>query len=374
VANLPSKDVGLRPEFTALLRHADLEPTHLITLDDLPSVIEGFENQALDRENTNWILVDHNALEGSLGRFYSNQVSGVIDHHAVEDKDRLNSLARNEESQPRIIETSGSCTSLVTNYLRPTWDELSKQSRDVPEPDSSDEQQCSGGPLWDAQVAQLALASILIDTTNLRAKDKVTDNDTKAVSYLEAKIEACPEVASKFDRDQFYEEISNAGRDIGQLSVWDILRKDYKQWQEGELSVGISSVAKPLSFIIDKAKHEGSGGERDDHLLDIIGAYAKDQKLDIYMVMTAFLDSDCTFRRQLFAWGLFPAGADSVKIFEQMSTQELGLKAIPSPLSGSGDDGEERMGWRKVWQQGNTQHSRKRVAPLIREAMKDVGG
>ena len=38
VTNIPSSEVRLRPELTALLRHADLKPADLITLYDLENI------------------------------------------------------------------------------------------------------------------------------------------------------------------------------------------------------------------------------------------------------------------------------------------------------------------------------------------------
>jgi exopolyphosphatase len=115
ITNIPAVDIQLRPEYLAVFRHADIEPGHLITLDDLPPLSD--IQTKLVPENTQWVLVDHNALQGRLGKIYSERVAGVIDHHDDEGKVR-----KDTGDEPRIIEKSGSCTSLIANYCRPTWD------------------------------------------------------------------------------------------------------------------------------------------------------------------------------------------------------------------------------------------------------------
>ncbi|KAK3076590.1 hypothetical protein LTS18_012610, partial [Coniosporium uncinatum] len=107
VTNIPRADIQLRPEFLALLPHANLEPHHLITLSDLPDLSE--IKARLPPENTKWILVDHNALQGELGKIYAGRVVGAIDHH-----DEENMIPEETGVEPRVITKTGSCTSLVT--------------------------------------------------------------------------------------------------------------------------------------------------------------------------------------------------------------------------------------------------------------------
>src|SRR5579862_695330 len=121
LANLSCSDLRLRPEFLALLPHADLDSSLLITLDDLPPPSE--RASKMPPEDTKWVLVDHNALQGELGEVYGGRVSGTIDHHEEENK-----VPVDTGPEPRIVEKSGSCTSLVTEYFRNGWDKLSAQA------------------------------------------------------------------------------------------------------------------------------------------------------------------------------------------------------------------------------------------------------
>ncbi|KAF2179800.1 DHH phosphoesterase [Zopfia rhizophila CBS 207.26] len=364
VTNIPYSGIQLRPEFLALLPHANIEPQHLITLDDLPdmSVIKS----KILPENTRWILVDHNALQGQLGKIYSDRVAGVIDHHEDENK-----FPDDTGSEPRVIKKAGSCTSLVTEYCREAWDLLSGSATSSGAAHAQRDRLsdgAAGAKLWDAQVAQLGLASILIDTANLQSKDKITEHDTQAVEYLEAKIMSCPQLSAKFDRSKFYKEIDSAKKDIGGLKLQDILRKDYKQWNERGQKLGISSVVMPIDFIQKKAGKEANTQSLDEAYLEELRKFREDQDLDLFTVMTTSTSSEGEFQRELLVWAFTDNAISAARKFAADAREELGLE----DWHGSGGTTHDHHGekqWRKVWWQRNVQHSRKRVAPLLREAM-----
>lgn len=360
ITNIPASGIQLRPEFMAVFKHANIDAHHLLTLDDLPdlSVIKS----KLPPENTRWILVDHNALQGQLGTIYSDRVSGVIDHHDEEGK-----VPADTEDEPRIVDRSGSCTSLVANYCRPTWESLSDSGR------SSGATRAQGDSLsddgagvkcWDAEVAQLGLASVLIDTSNLQSKDKTTEHDRTAVEYLEAKIVMCPRLAG-FDRSAFYKEIDTAKKDIGGLKLQDILRKDYKLWDDNGRKLGISSVVKPLSFLQKKAMDEAGSPTKEHALLSALHRFATEHHLDVYSVMTTSTSSEGEFQRELLVWAFGDAAVSAARKFARDSRDELGLEDWHDGTLGHDGDGQLR----KVWRQRRVQHSRKRVAPLLRQAM-----
>ncbi|EOD51050.1 putative exopolyphosphatase protein [Neofusicoccum parvum UCRNP2] len=309
VVNIPAADLQLRPEFLALLPHANLQPQHLITLDDLPPL--DTIGRTLQRENTKWILVDHNALQGILG-------------------------------QVQLLEPG--------HGIPPTHaDETANDAAQV--------------QLWDAQAAQLVLASILIDTTNLTSKEKTTEHDVAASGYLEAKIMLCDQTNPEFSRDKFYDEINHAKQDIGRLALNDILRKDYKQWNEGGVKLGISSVVKPLDFLQEKAKQERHG---DLSFRDALGQFAKQRELEMYAIMTAFTTGDGEFRRQLLLWALSDRAEAQARAFAESATKELDLQELEGDFHVGGRD----QGWKKAWRQGNIAASRKQVAPMLREKMR----
>ena len=309
--------------------------------------------------------MDHNALQGQLGKIYSGRVAGVIDHHDDEHK-----VPEDTGSEPRVIIKTGSCTSLVTEYCRPSWDSLSNAGMSSGAAHAQGDSLANDAAvtkLWDAQVAQLGLASILIDTSNLENEDKTTEHDKKAVTYLEAKIHSCPRLAG-FDRTKFYEQIDAAKKDIGGLKLQDVLRKDYKQWDEGSEKLGVSSVVKPIDFLQKKAAKEIDGVSQEEAFSDALQSFAKERDLGLYAVMTTSTSSSGDFQRELLLWAFNEAATASAKDFESQSKKELGLEDWKgSNGQDYGKDGKAE--WRKVWWQREVQHSRKRVAPLLREAM-----
>lgn len=346
VTNIPASDLSLRPELAALLRHADLEPTQLITLDDLPD---------LDAGRTEWTLVDHNAMQGRLGSLYADKVTGCIDHHDDEGKVP-------KDGKPRIVEKAGSCNSLVANYCRSVWDKLSDTSSAVCAAHGQDDSLMNDNAFtstWNAQVAKLALASILIDTINMTAQSKVTDHDNKAVLYLTARINSSPKIGKSFNLDNFYEEINSAKSDIDSLSAEDILRKDYKQWSEGSLTLGISSVVKSIEYMQGKS----------DDLPKTLKDFAEARKLDVVSVMTAYTSDSGDFARQLLVMPMNKKASSAVAKFTDAASKELNLHESGVELASSKSDTNDSDGL-FMWDQRNLDATRKRVGPLMREAMK----
>ncbi|KAF2402957.1 DHH phosphoesterase, partial [Trichodelitschia bisporula] len=329
ILNIPAADLALRPEFTALLPYAGLQPSQLITLDDVPPTLTPGAVSVL--------LVDHNAITGPMERF-ADGVSGCIDHH--DDEGKVPATA-----ELRIIERTGSCTSLVVGHVAAAWDALDP------------------APEVDAQVAKLALGAILIDTGCLGDGDKVTEHDRRAVDVLEGKIAAAWE---EWDREVFYAALRQAKEDLGPLALRDVLRKDYKEWDES-LRVGVASVVKPLAWMADKAGRE-TGKSPAAALLADVDAFAKERNAGLFAVMTTHTNDDGHFHRELLLLGFGSAGIEAGERFVAESTEELSLApwAGSLNLAGADADGQTR---RWAWEQHATQHSRKRVGPLLRAAV-----
>lgn len=346
ITNIPRQDLSLRPELTALLRHADLKPKDLITLDDINSITE-----TLPVETTDWTLVDHNVLQGELGKVFSGQVTGVIDHHEDEGAVPKNTV-------PRVTEKSGSCNSLVVNHCRPLWDEVSGMASTVGAALGQNDiiiDDFAYASTWDAQVAKLALGSIFIDTMKLKSEDKTTEHDHKAVHYLEAKIGISHKISPTYDRVTFFNEINDAKSDLDDLSLVDVLRKDYKQWTEGDLNLGIASCVRSIKYI----------GKKAHSFTTEVVDFARSRKLDLFAVGTSHSD-DGSFKRQL----LLIAVKDGKPVevankFERDCSKELQLQ--PNEADITSIDGSPP--WLRFWEQKNLAASRKQVAPLLRKCM-----
>lgn len=338
LSNLPRADLALRTELIPVLSHANLEPSDLITLSEF-----GPLNQPpfkLPAERTRWLLVDHNALQGELGSMYGTRLAGCIDHHDEEGK-----VPQDCGAEPRIVRKCGSCSSLVVEYCREAWDALRSENKEALS--------------WDAQLARLALAPILIDTTNLTDEYKVTPVDVESTKYLESLILAEP--GATYDREEYFQKVTAAKNDIGDLRLPDILRKDYKQWTEaGSTTLGISSVVKDIQFLIDKA-----GGQV--KLFAAMKDFATARSLSIFSIMTTS-QKDGAFRRELLIWALNKRGVRAAERFEADYKEELGLQPWGDGSLNFSDDEQ----WRRCWWQQRVEHSRKQVAPMLRASIQNT--
>lgn len=339
ISNLPRGDLPLRQELLPVLARANIKTSDLITLSDLPSIAD--KSKRIPPGQTRWILVDHNALQGELGSIYGSQVVGCIDHHDEEHK-----VPKETGDEPRVIQPCGSCSSLVIEYCKDAWTKLSAESK-------SDESKT-----WDCEVASLALGPVLIDTSNL-TNTKTTPVDIDAALYVEALIKA--EKGEEFDSMKYWSEIREMKESIDRLTVPEILRKDYKQWNEPDNILGISSMVKTISFLLKKA-------ESKEQLLQQLKKHSEERGLSMCCVMASHHDGD-HYTRELLLWAFNEQGVSAAKQFEQDSRIELGLEE----WDGGELDLDGTHEWRRCWWQRKTQHSRKRVAPLMRSAIDKAG-
>ncbi|KAK4463192.1 hypothetical protein QBC42DRAFT_70117 [Cladorrhinum samala] len=361
LSNLPKADLNLRPELGAVCRSAGLQPSDLITLSDLPR-----DSQTgkilLSPDSTRWLLVDHNVLTGPLTPF-SKQVIGCVDHH--EDEGLVP-----QDSSPRVFARCGSCMSLVVDQCREIWSSLPPSPAD------------------DASLAAVAMAPILVDTTNLTSKDKTTDWDTKAAEFAESKLgdpnlqaassstsssgiqqqDGNPATNEAYDRAGYFDHLTKLKDDINGLSYRDILRKDYKRWTDGGLNLGISTVVQGFDNVVGLPGDSGDGGGGKKQFLEALKSWAEEQELDIAAVMTVS-KPDGVFTRELLVWALNEQAVKVVKQFVQRSGEDLKL-ATWKEGEMDATDKEEGTEWRACWRQENVKHSRKQVAPMLREAMK----
>ncbi|KAL9069326.1 MAG: hypothetical protein Q9161_005606 [Pseudevernia consocians] len=350
--NIPASRLRLRPEFSAVCAHANIAIDRLITLDDLPS-------QSNQLRSVRWILVDHNKLQGSLGNQYSSRVRGVIDHHEEE-----NAVPENTDPEPRVVEKCGSCTSLVVRQCKPAWDSISSSSLSTGAAHGQGEVAVNDSAVtqvWDAQVAKMALASILVDTANLTAPGKVEQVDRDSVDYLEAKIQLSSKDAATWSRDLYYKEIDEAKRNISSLSLIEVLIKDYKGWTESGAKLGISSVVKPLDFLVQKASEEKLPSFEEQ-----LQQFMDDRDLSVFAIMTTSTSSKGEFQRELLVQARSSASSSAINFAEQgvsdFQLEDLNIKGVST---------QDKPGqyWRKVWLQKDLSKSRKQVAPLLRKAM-----
>ncbi|PYI12234.1 DHH phosphoesterase [Aspergillus sclerotiicarbonarius CBS 121057] len=392
--NLPSVPAGpelrrLRPEFVKSLWLSTHPPApddqtwadtpesagpllhdHLLTVADFAAHLQQTPDHPISADA---VLVDWNALpirspshprgQGSLPALptITFTVLGCIDHHV--DESFLAPIT--DPDQPFLLQPSGSCTSLVVNMLD-KMDRWRRTTTPIPNPP-------------ERQLAKLAMSPILIDTSNFTAKEKVTDADTLAYSFLRSKINSGPhdDTEKPWDHNAFYEEINTAKRNsLDLLTVEEVLDRDYKQWTESpasnpqkeEVEIGICSMVRSLPWVVQKA---GSA----EAFLDALGEFATQKELQIVMVMTAFTAGpEGRFCRELLVCAKEGTGVRGVEAFMDRAGAELGLeewRVLDGEEGAELRDAEcaDKTLRKWIWVQGDVTKSRKQVAPLIREAV-----
>ncbi|KAJ5536490.1 hypothetical protein N7513_009676 [Penicillium frequentans] len=341
---------------------------HILTTADFA---QSLKDQSIARKlDVDTTLVDWNALpervdgadrKGSLGGILSGvtfRAIGCIDHHV--DEDFMPNKEALPTGQPLIIQPGpGSCASLITNEMnkRGFWTVATSSADDF------------------AQVAKLALAPILIDTSNLTAEGKVTDVDVQAVEFLRPQ----PAGDYSWNMEKFYDQILAAKQNsLDRLTLHEVLDRDYKEWTETaksdqSITLGFCSSVKPIRWVIEKA-----GGPQE--FLDGVRSFATSggRQLDVVVVMTSFTSSEDQFSRELFICVVGDKGLAGIEKFVAHTASHLGL-AEWTALDGTVVDvSEEEIRstlngdkgiWRALWVQKDTKASRKQVAPLLRDAV-----
>ena len=387
VLNLPYVETGdlwrLRPEFGVAIRaafdgltpHTKLEQSQeavearrrrekslleqLITVHELanndkalPSLRQAFQPSDRYRhselqEKLDVILVDHNAPaietvtdEDIRARF---EVVGCIDHHVEENY-------VSKHATPRVIKLGiGSCTSLVTEHLRSInlW---------TVEPDHKKLPGLT-------QISRLALTPILVDTWDLKAPgDKCSDLDREQVAFLD------PQTGDDFDREDLFHQVNAAKYEsLNLLRMQEIFARDYKSYAEeledgSFLNVGIASVFEDLEWLSKHAKGK-------QNLVHELVKYAQhgEKVLEVFGLLTKSGN-----RKEVGIFGFGEAGRKAITIFEN-SAKELQLKEWheDDALSKQLDEQVGAQSW-KIWWMGDISKSRKQVAPLLRNALKQT--
>ena len=333
---IPRADVPLRPELTYLLSQTGIDRADLCTLDDVRSI---------DPSRTSVFLVDHNVPRGGLADIWGDdvrrmKVEGIIDHH--EDEGVF--ITQREGMKRYDVQKSGSCASLVTNWIssRPSSHLVSNDP--VVQFDISGLLRENVGEM--RGVAQLLLSAILIDTANL--KSKATSHDYRAAQYLTQYI---PEL----NLLNLYDTLRDVKNSIDGMSLAEILRRDYKEFSTPLGKLGVSTVNRPIPVL----KNRFSSFEED------VKDFIVERGLCTHILMTwNFHDGE--FQRAGMIVSRFE---DVVTSFKEKGRDKFGMHGVESEIGSVVD------GWTEwVYEQDDLDASRKQVAPFVQEVMKSVRG
>jgi len=297
--NIPRADFKLRTEAVYLFQEAGVNIDDLLFSEDLDL------DKLKSLGNLKLILVDHNKLAANQDGLKSAVVE-ILDHHA------------DEKSYPSSTKTDirsvGSCATIVAESF------LKDQKNSI-----------------DSSLGTLLLGTILLDTVNLDPEaGRVTDDDSKIAKEI---VEI-----SALDSKKLFDKLQFEKFNVSSLGSFDLLRKDYKEWQLGAAKLGIGSVLLPVEDWTAK----------DSEIASAFDSYLKERKLDVLLAMNAFTAPE--FTRQLVVY--IPDEKLRAAVISFLEGSDLGLKKIDTgSLTGSC----------VFYNQKNLGISRKKLQPLLKD-------
>lgn len=314
-------DLHLRQDVIWLFSELGIDPDALLYSDDLSTEVLSSVDKLFIT------LVDHNSPKGFLERFKSN-IAEVIDHHEQTE----NTLASGDGVKV-AIENVGSCSTLVAERILG-----------------------DNAGIVDEKLAALLLASILLDTGDLKLQERTTVKDTAIAEQLLQKV------ASGVDREKFYTKLFEQRSDISQLATLDVLRRDFKLERVGDkFSFGFSTVTTLLSDFL----------QRPDIFRDLSSFYAS-HSLDALLLLGIHVSSrdDAEKRRQIaiFRPSSQPSISPVPHLLESLSSlleDDPDLKCDRVDESIDGFDGV-------LLEQGNVAVSRKQIIPKVVQFVSSV--
>lgn len=331
---IPRADIPLRPELSYVFEQVGIDVDDVCTLDDISTI---------DPARTGLFLVDHNVPRGTLAEIYDFQshperkelVEGIIDHH--ENEKHFDELQGNMKRYD--IQTSGSCSSLVTKWIMGYSSPNQASSAAFNGP-----QLLRANPAEARDIAQLLLSAILIDTVNLT--QNVTPNDPIACQFL---VEFIPEL----NLTTFYDRIQSVKLSVTGMSLQDLLRRDYKEYDTPLGKLGMSTVNRKISFL----RSQFPDFNRD------YKKFVTDQGLNTHFTMTVSGQGDEFERGGM----VLTENKNVIELFAKMGKEKYGIREIPEKFEDIKD------GWTCwVYYQDDVFASRKQITPLIREIMEKL--
>lgn len=154
-------------------------------------------------------LVDHNAPRAIWG---NATIVSILDHHTDQG------LAPN--ASPRLIQKTGSCSSLVAEVILDSLPSKGHPLREEGEMDPT-----LHGPL-PVELVELLLRTIAIDTSALR-NDSASEVDYRSAKRL-MELSSWKRRDARKTMKLLNKDLSTSKKDLGVLDLRDLLRRDWK--------------------------------------------------------------------------------------------------------------------------------------------------
>jgi exopolyphosphatase len=223
----PRDALDLRPENKLALHNVQMSPGHrdLLTIDELPMPAE-----ELAEKVKGIVLVDH---PEALSAWQKAKVISLFDHH----KDR----GAAPDARPRIFEGTASCTTIVAREMLNELEALPYEYH-VPH-----------------EVVELIMDAIALDSDGLKKgtpEDKFTSR--RLLKRSNWRKEKLLDVMDRLD-----DEMSKAKKDLDDLGIRDLLRRDWKgdlvetkSDNHPQVHLGFASIPFSLDDQIKRTLHE----------------------------------------------------------------------------------------------------------------------
>ncbi|KAG9104023.1 hypothetical protein FRC06_006103 [Ceratobasidium sp. 370] len=378
--------IDLRPENKLALReYGNMRRGHadILTIEELP-----LPPNELAPYIDGIYLVDHNRVRSDWGEAGARAVKGVLDHH--------NDLGLYPNAEPRVIEPSGSCASLVVHEILDLWDK--------DDDDLTFKGECINSVVAPFKVhptdlpmelADLLLAVISLDTDDFHRGNGRDLHASQAVwrwSSFCGGNENREEVMDRLDK-----ELGAAKKDLKHLGVRDLLRRDWKgdiipapNTSAPALHLGIASIPVSMRSQISRA-----GNHTPAAWFEVEKAWTKEIMADISLALMSYREggvgdemwdeddgdddeddepTKCPKRREIALVvqdGRRLSRAEANSLFEKVSTVIESAPELNVTKWKGGDLGGER---RMVWDQWFTKASRKVVRPVVERAVEEWYG
>ncbi|KAJ8796769.1 hypothetical protein J1605_002039 [Eschrichtius robustus] len=305
VLNIKRSELPLRGDNVFFLQKTHIPESLLIFRDEI-------DLHALQQAGQlTLILVDHHVLPKSDAAL-EEAVAEVLDHRPIDQK----------HCPPChvSVELVGSCATLVAERILQRAPEI-----------------------LDRQTAALLHGAIILDCVNMDLKiGKATLKDNRYVEKLEALFPDLP------NRNDIFDSLQKAKFDVSGLTTEQMLRKDQKTISRQGTKVAISAIYMDLEAFLQR-----SGLIADLH------AFCQAHSYDALVAMTIFFNTYNEPVRQLAVFCPHAALRVTVcGVLERSHSPSLKLTPAPSIHPNL-----------QAYLQGNTQVSRKKLLPLLQEAL-----
>jgi exopolyphosphatase len=349
VLPIERRDFVLRQDAHALLSRVGVDLQHVLFIDDLSAPSQSVKTALLNCQAAGQLrvtLTDHNLLGQDFSAL-SPSVVGIVDHHVDQTISEHATLSQERQ----IVVPLGSATTLVAERYLGLSPLPSLQVK------GAEESEFEPTSLLDAAIGNLMIGTILIDTVNLDAKMGRTEpRDIQAIDAIVRHLTQCGDqfgLQTVDERNALFQFLQDTKFDLSRLTSAELLRKDYKSWQVGNIKYGISSVTMSTADWVSK----------DLDLSATFSQYMLEQHIAFLLVLTSFTDQNQTFNREVMAIAQPGNEALFSHIISAISEPlTLSSVEIPSPLNPSNNH-------ISFFNQKDIKLSRKQVQPAIHAAL-----